>query len=107
MPESQHPPFWINPRSALQAGERSRAFWELAESLWPFTLQYCGNVLGDTRSQLRFLNRRLIAWRGANKNAKFMNRQPISGGRLFTRSAGSWPGVADCNNLELLRNTFR
>ncbi len=48
MPESQHPPFWINPRSALQAGERSRAFWELAESLWPFTLLYCGNVLGDT-----------------------------------------------------------
>ena len=48
MPESQPPPFWINPRSALQAGERSNAFWELAESLWPFTLQYCGNVLGDT-----------------------------------------------------------
>ncbi len=58
MPESQYPPFWINPRSALQAGER-HAFWVLAESLWPFTLQYCRNVLGDTSLSAEILEQEI------------------------------------------------
>jgi len=48
MPDSQHPPFWINPRSSSGTGERSPALLKLVESLWPFTLQYCRNVLGET-----------------------------------------------------------
>ena len=59
MPGSQYPPFWINPRSSVGTGDRSPALLELAERLWPFTLQYCRNVLRDTSTAAEMLEQAL------------------------------------------------
>jgi len=59
MPRSPYPPFWINPQSAVGSGERSRVLWDTAQSLWPFTLQYCRNVLGEISSAAEILEHAL------------------------------------------------